>query len=79
MGDFETATLTFPIYAGVLVRGGLKRAIRSYCFGRGLTCTVEEDKGMFDSTYYFTITGTQTEIQQASADLNRWMEDWDAE
>jgi hypothetical protein len=47
----------FTIEAGALVRSRIKSEIKSYCFTEGLTCEVEEDKGLLESTYYFKVAG----------------------
>jgi len=59
------ATLSFPLNAGLLVRGELNRIILAYCFSNGLKYEVQEDKGLLESLYLFKLHGTDEQIKKA--------------
>ncbi len=65
-------TWTFPLSAGVLVRGDAKRHVIMALVARGLEYTVEEHKGMLESLYIFSITGRWSQIQEFSAAIRDW-------
>jgi hypothetical protein len=69
--------LKLVLSASLFMRGGAKSAIKTYCFSQGLECEVEEDKGFFNSDYYFRISGPSQLLHQASTDINTWLKEYD--
>lgn len=65
-------TITIPCTAGALVRGQVRRAVKQYCWARGYTFTVEEDKGFFESLLYFEIGVPEAEAKTALTELKAW-------
>lgn len=54
--------IEFTATAGLMVRGSLRREIQEYCFLHGLFCNIQEDKGLFQSLYKFTVAGPERDI-----------------
>jgi len=61
----------FSFKAGLLIRSAMVRAIRGFLFDEGADYTLDEDKGWFDSTYYLTIRGPESEVLAKS--IQRWI------
>lgn len=57
------ATARIPVEAGLAVRGGIKRLIMATAWQHDLTCSVEEDKGLLESLYMFTIEGDSCDVR----------------
>ena len=56
--DSWPITGQFSILTGALIRGRTKKEILGYCFSHGIEVTVEEDKGFWESLYYFKVATT---------------------
>jgi hypothetical protein len=50
------------IEAGALVRGAIKHQIKAMAWTLGLEVEVEEDWGIFESLYRFTVTGSNDQV-----------------
>ena len=61
--------LTFQASAGALVRGQVRRALRSYAFERGYKITIEEDKG---SLLLVKLGLPDSKVEQAKSELQAW-------
>jgi hypothetical protein len=68
------AELTFRCSAGALIRGQVRRSIKSYCHQRGYILFIDEDKGLFESLFNITITLPDSQLQRAMIDFNNWAE-----
>ena len=66
------ATYTQTITAGALVRGQVKRALKSYCFARGYPITIGEDKGFFESLLMVEIEVPDNRVNELMRDLEEW-------
>lgn len=55
----EKVAKQYDMEIGVLLRGSVKRAILQYCAKQNINVAVTEAKGLLDSFYVFTITGTE--------------------
>lgn len=64
--------LTFQASAGVLIRGQVRRALRSYAFERGYKLTIEEDKGMLESLLLVKLDLPDSKVEQAKRELQAW-------
>lgn len=73
MSNATQGELSFYINAGAAVRGQARREIRRACFDLGLDCHVEEDKGFFSSTLYFTITGDGDKLAVLGRAVQEWL------
>lgn len=69
------AQLTFPVTAGVLVRGQFRRALKEYCFARHYTLSIDEDKGLLESLFSVTIDVPDSQIEQAKRELQNWFKE----
>lgn len=67
------ATVRFPMRVGAMVRGQVKRALRSYAFERGYPITIDEEKGFLDSTLYVTIeVQPESDLLRVTHELETW-------
>jgi len=71
--------LRFLITAGVLVRGPVIAKIKHAAFLRGLELSVEEDKGLLESTYRVTVKGEEGEVKGFKKFIEAWPENISAE
>ena len=69
MGAAELMTsVTFTYQSGLLLRGGVKRQLKAYCWQHGLDCVIEEAKPF----YRATITGPAPIVQSVYRDIVHW-------
>lgn len=70
-----SAQVVFNCNAGALVRGQLRRAVKQYAWEHGYELEVEEDKGLFESLFRFTLDVPDNQGKQAYADIAAWIKE----
>jgi hypothetical protein len=70
--DSARCKITFPIEGGRLTCGRARRSIQMYCWERGYTMKVEEDRGLLRTAMCFTIITPAAEGDQVLAELRAW-------
>jgi hypothetical protein len=67
------AKIKFSAQLGALLRGQFRRSLKSYCFSRGYTLDLVEDKGFLESLYNVTISVPDNKANEAWDELSQWM------
>lgn len=67
-----TETLEFKISATWGARQAVQEAIYNYALRAGLGIRMNAVKGVFVSTYYFTLTGNLDALRAAQEDIEKW-------
>lgn len=67
------AELRFSFSAGALIRGHIRREIKSYCFIRGYRLSIDEDKGLISSLFNVTIYLPDTQFETTHEELFEWL------
>lgn len=70
----QKGTLSFTVKASFDLRGGVRRAIRRYCWTAGFDLHVEEDRGWFTSVTLFRITLPASDMPAAQAEIQAWID-----
>lgn len=68
------ARLRYPVEAGLVVRGQVRRAILAHAHTYGLQIQLQEDWGLLESLFRFTFIGPETAILSFQRDLQNWAE-----
>ena len=61
----RTGALRFEAMAGCLARGDLKRTIRAIAFHEGLSCDIQENKGLLESLLMVELQGDENALYRA--------------
>lgn len=69
----ENVTRTFPLTAGLAVRGQVRRELRSSAALWGLTLSLQEDKGFLESLFIVTVTGPQSVVEAYLVAIQQWV------
>ncbi len=65
----------FPITAGVVVRGQLRRLIKQLALKYKLECEIDEDRGWIESLFIVEWTGEKGRLQAAVNELTLIMKE----
>jgi len=71
----QQVTAVCRFTAGALIRGQIKRQIKNYCFDAGISCSIQEDRGLLNSELYITFKGDRELIVQAKRDIESWFKE----
>ena len=71
----QKATYKTTIYAGLLVRGRIKREIERLCFTHNVECDIKENRGWLESDLLVTLKGEPDILKRVAKGLVNWMED----
>ncbi len=62
------------IEAGLILRGQIRSAIKSYCFSRGYELSLEEDAGWLSTTFYIKIICENKDVNIIKAELDEFLQ-----
>ena len=65
----------FPIEAGALVRGAVRRSLAHLQHQSDATVAWTEEKGWLESLFSVTISGERDDVDKARAAVHRWMKE----
>lgn len=68
----------FMVEAGALIRSWLRREIETAAWENGLEIRTDESKGLFESTYRFTVTGDSAMVSAFLVAARRWLSNVEA-
>jgi hypothetical protein len=69
----QTARWRFYIDAGVLVRRQIAREVKTAAMDYGVSCELEEDKGLLDSRLFFTTKGEAEKVVAFQQAIENWI------
>jgi hypothetical protein len=68
----DTISVNYPVEAGMLIRGRVKRTVLGLCAAHSVNVRVTESFGLLESLYIFHMSGDRGAIGRVIRQIKEW-------